>query len=238
MPKDHVMHHNIPTMIIDPEMLFREGLRRILYEADFQPVWCSDRPPVGPLPNLSDQVSPLLIIGTEIEEAIVQIAQVKRHYPSSRVVLLLEPASRQQLLVALHCGTDALVGRRSSCEALIGTLKLVLDGAAVFPSVWVDALLEGWDAPAAIHHTVAPEIHYVGSAPGLIPRQAVGLSARERSVLQQLRDGLFNKGIARELGIGETTVTVHVNAILRKAQLRNRTRSPCGRPGSGSERRH
>ena len=81
------MHHKIPAMIIDPIALFREGLSRILQEANFNPVWCSDRPPVGQLRALSGQVSFLLIIGTEIEEAIVQIAEVKRIYPISRVVL-------------------------------------------------------------------------------------------------------------------------------------------------------
>jgi two-component system nitrate/nitrite response regulator NarL len=180
------VHHNTPTLIIDPVMLFREGLRRILYEANFQPVWCSDRPPVGPLPALPEQVSALLIIGTEIEEAIVQIAEVKRLYPFCRVVLLLEPPARHQLAAALRCGVH--------------------------------------DVPAHAPHSFPPESAYAGAVPSmLLPQRAVGLSAREISVLHRLRDGLSNKEIARGLGITEATVKVHVKAILRKAQVRNRT---------------
>jgi two-component system nitrate/nitrite response regulator NarL len=218
------VHHNTPTLIIDPVMLFREGLRRILYEANFQPVWCSDRPPVGPLPALPEQVSALLIIGTEIEEAIVQIAEVKRLYPFCRVVLLLEPPARHQLAAALRCGVDTLVLRGSSCEALIGTLKLALDGVTVLPSELLETLLDVHDVPPHAPHTFPPESAYAGAVSSvLLPQRAVGLSAREISVLHRLRDGLSNKEIARGLGITEATVKVHVKAILRKAQVRNRT---------------
>jgi two-component system nitrate/nitrite response regulator NarL len=57
----------------------------------------------------------------------------------------------------------------------------------------------------------------------MLPQRASGLSARELSVLHWLRDGLSNKEIARALGITEATVKVHVKAILRKVQVRNRT---------------
>src|ERR1700739_589508 len=105
----HVMHHKIPAMIIDPMALFREGLSRILQEADFHPVWCSDRPPVGQLRGLPGQVPSLLIIGTEIEEAILQISEVKSTYPISCVVLLLPPMSPHQFAAAISCGVDTML---------------------------------------------------------------------------------------------------------------------------------
>jgi two-component system, NarL family, nitrate/nitrite response regulator NarL len=217
------VHHKIPAMIIDPIALFREGLSRILQEADFHPVWCSDRPPVGQLRALPGQVSSLLIVGTEIEEAIVQIAEVKRIYPISRVVLLMDPVSQHQFAAALRCGVDTILPRGSSCEVLIGTLKLVLDGVTVMPSNLLDTLLEPRHVPAVVAHTIVPEGGYGGSVSSMLPQRASGLSARELSVLHRLRDGLSNKEIARALGITEATVKVHVKAILRKAQVRNRT---------------
>ena len=217
------MHYKIPTMIIDPIALFREGLSRILVEANFHPVWCSDRPPVGRLRHLAGQVSFLLIIGTEIEEAIAQIAEVKCIYPMSRVVLLLDLVSQHQFAAALRCGVDTMLPRGSSREVLIGTLRLVLDGVTVMPSNLLDTLLETRHVPAVVAHTMVPESGYGGSACSMQPQRASGLSAREISVLHRLRDGLSNKEIARALGITEATVKVHVKAILRKAQVRNRT---------------
>lgn len=52
-----------------------------------------------------------------------------------------------------------------------------------------------------------------------------GLSLQEVKVLVALARGDQNKVIARELNIAEATVKVHVKAILRKLNLRNRTQA-------------
>jgi two-component system nitrate/nitrite response regulator NarL len=220
---DQLMHSDIPTFIIDPVMLFREGLRRILYEAGFQPVWCGDAPPVGPIPTLSEEVSPLLVIGTEVEEAMVQIVQMKRLYPRARLVLLLDDPTQNQVVAAFRCGVNTIVLRRSSCEALIGTLRLVLDGATVLPSDLLDTLLDVREGTiAANRDMIVPEIMRKDERP-VAMLQSSGLSARELGVVRWLRDGMANKEIARVMGITEATVKVHVKAILRKTRVKNRT---------------
>ncbi len=50
-----------------------------------------------------------------------------------------------------------------------------------------------------------------------------GLTPRQREVLGQLARGLPNKRIARELGLSESTVKVHLLAIYRVLAVRNRT---------------
>jgi len=44
-------------------------------------------------------------------------------------------------------------------------------------------------------------------------------------VLQMLRQGLLNKQIAFDLGVGETTVKAHVSEILRKLKVSSRTQA-------------
>ena len=58
------------------------------------------------------------------------------------------------------------------------------------------------------------------STPG---RTMAGLTPRQREVLGQLARGLPNKRIARELGLSESTVKVHLLAIYRVLAVRNRT---------------
>jgi DNA-binding CsgD family transcriptional regulator len=53
----------------------------------------------------------------------------------------------------------------------------------------------------------------------------IQLSHRERQVLICLAHGQSNKGIARVCGISEATVKVHLKAILRKTNMRNRTQA-------------
>jgi DNA-binding NarL/FixJ family response regulator len=49
------------------------------------------------------------------------------------------------------------------------------------------------------------------------------LTERQREVLQRLTQGSSNKQIARDLGLSENTVKVHVAAILRALGASNRT---------------
>jgi two-component system nitrate/nitrite response regulator NarL len=49
-----------------------------------------------------------------------------------------------------------------------------------------------------------------------------GLTEQENRILEQLIDGKSNKLIARELGIAEGTVKVHVKHLLKKLNLRSR----------------
>lgn len=51
------------------------------------------------------------------------------------------------------------------------------------------------------------------------------LSGREEMILDGLVRGLSNKQIARECGITEATVKVHMKSILRKIQVSNRTQA-------------
>jgi len=55
--------------------------------------------------------------------------------------------------------------------------------------------------------------------------EASRLSDRETQILRLLTTGASNKLIARELGLAEATVKVHIKAILRKARAENRTQA-------------
>ena len=51
------------------------------------------------------------------------------------------------------------------------------------------------------------------------------LSEREHQILDGLVKGYTNKLIAKHLGIADTTVKVHVKALLRKLEVSNRTQA-------------
>ena len=57
------------------------------------------------------------------------------------------------------------------------------------------------------------------------PHLAPAISEREWQVLRCLVRGESNKSIARELGIAETTVKVHIKSLLRKLCVSNRTQA-------------
>lgn len=57
------------------------------------------------------------------------------------------------------------------------------------------------------------------------PHLAPAISEREWQILRCLVRGESNKSIARELGIAETTVKVHIKSLLRKLCVSNRTQA-------------
>jgi DNA-binding NarL/FixJ family response regulator len=187
------MHEKIPVIIVDAVALFREGIRLTLCEAAFLPVWCGDRPPSAFLKILPDQATPLLIIGTEVHQAIHQIAEVKHDYPSTRAVMLVDKISKLQILEAIRCGADALVPKSSSPETLVATLKLVLDGASVLPTKLLDELLAQRNAQNGAGHVGC--LTFADSQNARL-RDVFGLSEREIHVLILMIDGLPNKHIA------------------------------------------
>ncbi len=81
----------------------------------------------------------------------------------------------------------------------VAGLRLVLAGGTFVPDCVLDVCS---DAPCAPH------------ASGDI--ETLALTGRELDVLHRLKRGRQNKVIAYELGIGQSTVKVHVRSIMRK----------------------
>ena len=55
------------------------------------------------------------------------------------------------------------------------------------------------------------------------PIPAPHLTPTQMKVLRCVHSGLLNKQIAYELGMAEATVKVHMTALMRKLNVRNRT---------------
>lgn len=109
-------------------------------------------------------------------------------------------------------------------------LRAVAPGgwAALGPDAGPAELLAGVLAAAAGLAALAPEA--VRAAPpddlngdldGPSPRD-VTLTPRERDVLARLAEGLSNKRVARELGVSESTVKFHVQAVYSKLGVQSR----------------
>lgn len=75
----------------------------------------------------------------------------------------------------------------------------------------------------------ATDLHDDLGHPGIrIPepsRPLPHLTPTQMEVLRCVHCGLLNKQIAHELGIAEATVKVHMTAVMRKLNVRNRTQA-------------
>jgi two-component system nitrate/nitrite response regulator NarL len=218
---EHAAVRPIRTVLVEPNALLREGLRRILSETVYAPLAAA-----GSLDEVGSQCGPdsgtMVLIADasrDHEEICRQAKLLKEHNPNAKVVMLVEQYDLNQVLSAFRSGADAYLKKSISCEVLVKSLDLVLLGEVIFPGAILD-LLRDQDARAEqSKQTSASEGSQEVSQP------TKGLSVRETVILRCLMDGDSNKLIARKFDITEATVKVHVKAILRKIQAKNRTQA-------------
>lgn len=115
--------------------------------------------------------------------------------------------SRQDILAALGAGVHGYIPKAMGPTELVRALELVLAGQIFVPPMLANAPLSDTASPG-------------GGDPGA--EVLTRLTPRQREVLQALVSGRSNKEIARQLGLGEGTIKIHVAALLRTLQLPNR----------------
>ena len=135
--------HTIPErtlIIVDPHVIYREGLRRLLYGSGFYPLWCDSDLPDDLPAAFSHQIPELLLIGTDLGMARQQIIEVKRLYPTCRILLLLDADLQEEIEAVVESGADSIIHRESSFAVIHYALRLVLEGVNVMPSAFMNVL--------------------------------------------------------------------------------------------------
>lgn len=108
-------------------------------------------------------------------------------------------ASRDGVTEAIGRGASGYIPKDLPLKSLINAINFILSGETYFPPTYISAL-KNFDAASS-----------------------KVMSLKEISVLRGIRSGLMNKQIAREMGLSEVTVKMHVRSICKKLEARNRT---------------
>jgi DNA-binding NarL/FixJ family response regulator len=128
--------------------------------------------------------------------------------PSVPIVVVSDREDWAAVSDALTLGAQAYFPSSLDPDILIETLRFVERGGAFIPpSALINAPVHRNGTPVAEGRRT--ELHR--------------LTPSEQRVLELLKAGQPNKAIARELGIEETTVKVHVRRIMKKLNAANRT---------------
>ncbi len=204
------MVENYPTLIVEDNSLFREGLKLLLEKTEFSPTTCclDDC-------SVSNDVDPdiLIIFAHDNLDLSVTITGLRERFMKSRIVVLATVSDLDLLTSAVHAGANAILLTSISAEGLIKSLK-----AVVADNIFVmDSRI--WPLGAT------PPLWQTGEAINDLPAGMRCLSQREIEIIQRVVAGDSNKHIARYLDIAEATVKAHVKTILRKIGATNRTQA-------------
>jgi two-component system nitrate/nitrite response regulator NarL len=212
LPNAHETASRVTTVLVCENNLIRSGISHVLAETHF--LISEDK-----LEQTSEPATLCLVYGSPASDDLGEaIEQSKAQWPSARVVLLAETMESAAVVQAMRSGLDGLCSTAMSREALIKALELVMLGETFIAPELVFSL---WHKASRQSHARRGRTMVAG------PKAAIAeeLSERETQILRHLTLGASNKHIARELGLAEATVKVHIKAILRKVKAANRTQA-------------
>jgi len=106
----------------------------------------------------------------------------------------------------LRLGVCGFIPKSDSANVIVSAVRLILAGGTYVPPRLVNG------------HPRGPQ-----PVADATDGDRLGLTVRQFDVLRLLGHGMSNKVIARELGITEGTVKVHLLAVFRALSVRNRT---------------
>jgi DNA-binding NarL/FixJ family response regulator len=133
---------------------------------------------------------------------------IRRHFPGAPVLVFTALDDAKIAAKAMALGAAGYVPKTAPKSVLLEAITEVLKGASYVPAELASLMRAvQWESPASLN----------------IAARVCSLTRCEIRVLQLVRQGLFNKQIAYELGISEPTVKAHIGAILRKLNLFSRT---------------
>jgi len=154
------------------------------------------------------------------------IALLRSKFADSKIVVVAEITEPAEIQPVLALSPDGYIVNLGSREMLLKLLELMLMDQQVFLLAQPGAPLDDTEADRrADPLQPSPCSESQDSGGALVDQNEPQLSERERQVLTHLAQGHSNKVIARFCRITESTVKVHLKAILRKINAQNRTQA-------------
>jgi DNA-binding NarL/FixJ family response regulator len=161
--------------------------------------------------------------------------------PALPVVVLSAEESPDEMRAVLAAGALGFVPKRQPASVMLKAIELVLSGGAYVPMEAL-SLLGSRDAAAATASAEAastanatalaaqttaapPDAAPIVRVEALQPHQQhllENLSPRQQEIMRLVHRGWTNKMIARDLGVAEGTIKVHLSVIFRALGVHNR----------------
>ena len=134
---------------------------------------------------------------------------IKQECPATSVILITIHENPDYLLEALKAGTAGYLFKDVTQSELITAVWQVLRGESILDRELMIRLLK----------------RLASESPGQAELPLVRLSPREREVLQLLMQGQTNREIAQNLTVSVSTIKIHVEHILAKLGVSDRTQA-------------
>ena len=200
----------IGILIVDDHPLFVEALEQVI-QGTFRDAAISKATSIETARAALDGNGPFDLVlldlsmpGTRGLEGVIEL---RTRYPKLPIVVVSALEDSRIVHEVMQCGVAGFISKSTRGGDLGRALQEVMEGAVVVP--------KGYQPPAVAGASTTSDL----------ATRIATLTPQQVRVLQMLRQGLLNKQIAYDLGVGETTVKAHVSEILRKLKVASRTQA-------------
>lgn len=188
-------------LLADDHDLVRDTLVLFLESQDLGPVAATGSvdEAVAALAQAEDAPFGIVLLDYDMPgmDGLAGLARIREAAPLTPVAILSGTATPSVARAAINAGARGFLPKTMNAPALAAGIRLILGGDIYVP------------------------FSFFGAAEA----ERVVLTTREQEVLHRLAAGLANKEIARDLGVQEVTVKLHVKTLSRKLGARNRTQA-------------
>lgn len=196
------------VLIIDDHALFRVGLKGLLEQRNIEVVGVAADGTEGI--ELAEQLNPditLLDLRMPGMSGLEVLSILRKKNQSTPVVMLTTSNEETDLIKSLRSGAQGYLLKDMEPDELVSALRDIEKGESVVAPDLTGALARMVQGETTLEDDEGP---------------FSSLTPREHEILCLLADGQSNKLIARNLGISDGTVKLHVKAILRKLGIHSR----------------
>lgn len=195
------------VLVIDDHPLFRKGAEQLInLDGDFELAGEATNGEDGV--DLTRQLRPdlvLLDLNMRGMDGISVLKKLKDIEHELVVIMLTVSNSEDDIVAALRCGADGYLLKDMEPEEILIKLHRAIAGQTVLDE--------------SISTMLANVLRNENRSP---PLNQIEFTSREEQIVSLIAEGKSNKVIARELGISDGTVKVHVKNVLRKLNLSSR----------------
>jgi DNA-binding NarL/FixJ family response regulator len=197
----------IRLLLVDDQGIIREGLRSLLEtKPDLTIIGEAENGKAAVELALSLQPDVVLMdVRMPIMDGVAATRALTAQAPDIRVLVLTTFDDDEYVTQALRCGAKGYLLKDTPSTELADAIRAIHRGYTQFgPGLMEKAF------------SSAPVVEEP-------PEAFTQLTPREQEVLQLIATGCSNREIAEKLYISERTVKNHVNSLLRRLNLRDRT---------------
>ena len=195
------MSDTIRILIVDDHHIVRQGLVALIKTVPSLDVIAegSDGKQAVALFRQHQPDVTLMDLRLPVMNGVEAIIEIRREFPAARIIVLTTFDGDEDIYRALQAGARGYLLKGMDSDELMEAIRAVHAGKSRIPAFVAERLAGRMGGPA--------------------------LTARELDVLKQIVAGMSNREIGNVLNISEATVKTHINSLLSKLGVSDRTQA-------------